>query len=69
MGKKTVMINVHQSPSPIFNHSNITQYNPETYSTDFDTADKLYFEELSYERVMDIFELENASGVVVSVGG
>lgn len=44
-------------------------YNPETYSTDFDTADKLYFEELSYERVMDIYELENASGVVVSVGG
>ncbi|KAK5654981.1 hypothetical protein OQA88_6740 [Cercophora sp. LCS_1] len=40
-----------------------------TYSTDFDTADKLYFEELSYERVMDIYELENASGVVVSVGG
>ncbi|KKK12382.1 hypothetical protein AOCH_001897 [Aspergillus ochraceoroseus] len=53
MGKKTVMIN----------------YNPETYSTDFDTADKLYFEELSYERVMDIYELEGASGVVVSVGG
>ena len=53
MGKKTVMIN----------------YNPETYSTDFDTADKLYFEELSYERVMDIYELEQASGVVVSVGG
>ncbi|OAG40402.1 carbamoyl-phosphate synthase arginine-specific large chain [Fonsecaea monophora] len=44
-------------------------YNPETFSTDFDTADKLYFEELSYERVMDIYELENASGVVVSVGG
>lgn len=44
-------------------------YNPETYSTDFDTADKLYFEELSYERVMDIYELESASGVVVSVGG
>ncbi|APA06897.1 hypothetical protein sscle_02g016670 [Sclerotinia sclerotiorum 1980 UF-70] len=40
-----------------------------TYSTDFDTADKLYFEELSYERVMDIYELENATGVVVSVGG
>lgn len=53
MGHKTVMIN----------------YNPETYSTDFDTADKLYFEELSYERVMDIYELENSSGVVVSVGG
>lgn len=45
------------------------QYNPETFSTDFDTADKLYFEELSYERVMDIYELEAASGVVVSVGG
>jgi carbamoylphosphate synthase large subunit len=43
--------------------------NPETYSTDFDTADKLYFEELSYERVMDIYELEAATGVVVSVGG
>ena len=43
--------------------------NPETYSTDFDVADKLYFEELSYERVMDIYELESASGVVVSVGG
>jgi carbamoyl-phosphate synthase large subunit len=38
-------------------------------STDFDYADKLYFEELSYERVMDIYELESASGVVVSVGG
>jgi carbamoyl-phosphate synthase large subunit len=47
----------------------ILEYNPETYSTDFDTADKLYFEELSYERVMDIYELESASGVVVSVGG
>ncbi|KAK5172247.1 carbamoyl-phosphate synthase (glutamine-hydrolyzing) cpa2 [Saxophila tyrrhenica] len=39
------------------------------YSTDFDVADRLYFEELSYERVMDIYELESASGVVVSVGG
>ncbi|KAM0563962.1 hypothetical protein ACHAPJ_000170 [Fusarium lateritium] len=38
-------------------------------STDFDSADKLYFEELSYERVMDIYELENSKGVVVSVGG
>ncbi|KAL8951158.1 MAG: hypothetical protein Q9222_002846 [Ikaeria aurantiellina] len=44
-------------------------FNPETYSTDSDVADKLYFEELSYERVMDIYELESASGVVVSVGG
>ena len=38
-------------------------------STDYDMADKLYFEELSYERTMDIFELESASGIVVSVGG
>ncbi|KAI1404714.1 putative carbamoyl-phosphate synthase arginine-specific large chain [Hypoxylon fuscum] len=53
MGEKTVMIN----------------FNPETTSTDYDMADKLYFEELSYERVLDIYELENASGVVVSVGG
>jgi carbamoyl-phosphate synthase large subunit len=49
--------------------TNKEEYNPETYSTDFDVADKLYFEELSYERVMDIYELETASGVVVSVGG
>jgi len=44
-------------------------YNPETVSTDFDEADRLYFEELSYERVMDIYELQLAQGVIVSVGG
>lgn len=53
MGKRTIMIN----------------YNPETVSTDFDEADRLYFEELGFERVMDIYELERAQGVVVSVGG
>jgi carbamoyl-phosphate synthase large subunit len=47
----------------------IKKFNPETTSTDFDSADKVYFEELSYERVLDIYELESASGVVVSVGG
>ncbi|KAK9449513.1 uncharacterized protein V1518DRAFT_262243 [Limtongia smithiae] len=52
-GRKTIMIN----------------YNPETVSTDFDEVDRLYFEELSYERVMDIYEIESAKGVVVSVGG
>ncbi|KAG7661807.1 CPA2 [[Candida] subhashii] len=52
-GHKTIMIN----------------YNPETVSTDFDEVDRLYFEELSLERVLDIYELENSSGVVVSVGG
>ncbi|EGO00699.1 hypothetical protein SERLA73DRAFT_166964 [Serpula lacrymans var. lacrymans S7.3] len=53
MGRRTIMIN----------------YNPETVSTDFDEADRLYFEELGYERVMDIYELEQSQGVVVSVGG
>ncbi len=43
--------------------------NPETVSTDFDILDKLYFEELSFERVLDIVEKENPQGVVVSVGG
>lgn len=52
-GQKTIMIN----------------YNPETVSTDFDEVDRLYFEELSLERVLDIYEIENAQGVVVSVGG
>ena len=52
-GKKTIMIN----------------YNPETVSTDFDEVDRLYFEELSFERVMDIYELENSEGCVISVGG
>ncbi|KAI8902169.1 large subunit of carbamoyl-phosphate synthase [Globomyces pollinis-pini] len=53
MGHKTVMVN----------------YNPETVSTDFDECDRLYFEELSLERTMDIYELESASGCIVSVGG
>ena len=44
-------------------------YNPETVSTDYDISDKLYFEELSGERVLDICELERAYGVVVSAGG
>ncbi|MHA1237788.1 MAG: carbamoyl-phosphate synthase (glutamine-hydrolyzing) large subunit [Candidatus Odinarchaeia archaeon] len=44
-------------------------YNPETVSTDYDISDKLYFEELTLERVLDIYEKENPTGVVVSVGG
>jgi carbamoylphosphate synthase large subunit len=52
-GEKTIMIN----------------YNPETVSTDYDESDRLYFEELSVERVMDILEQENVKGVVPSVGG
>ncbi|MBU2025765.1 MAG: carbamoyl-phosphate synthase large subunit [Patescibacteria group bacterium] len=52
-GAKTIMVN----------------YNPETVSTDYDECDRLYFEELSEERVLDICELENPRGVVVSMGG
>lgn len=53
MGKKATMIN----------------YNPETVSTDYDECDRLYFDELSSERIRDIYEKDNAEGVVVSVGG
>ncbi|XP_033124617.1 carbamoyl-phosphate synthase [ammonia], mitochondrial-like [Anneissia japonica] len=53
MGRKTVVVN----------------HNPETVSTDFDECDRLYFEELSLERVLDIYEREACSGLVVSVGG
>ncbi|MBO1362766.1 carbamoyl-phosphate synthase (glutamine-hydrolyzing) large subunit [Prevotella sp. A2931] len=44
-------------------------YNPETVSTDYDMCDRLYFDELTFERVMDIIELENPFGVIVSTGG
>ena len=47
----------------------MVNYNPETVSTDYDMCDRLYFDELTYERVMDIIELENPHGVIVSVGG
>ena len=44
-------------------------YNPETVSTDYDMCDRLYFDELTFERVMDIYELENPYGMIVSTGG
>jgi carbamoyl-phosphate synthase large subunit len=44
-------------------------YNPETVSTDYDVCDRLYFDELSFERVMDVVDLETPKGVVVSMGG
>ena len=44
-------------------------YNPETVSTDYDMCDRLYFDELTFERVMDILEMENPHGVIVSTGG
>ncbi|MBQ3881541.1 MAG: carbamoyl-phosphate synthase (glutamine-hydrolyzing) large subunit, partial [Bacteroidales bacterium] len=47
----------------------LINYNPETVSTDYDMCDRLYFDELTFERLIDIFEMENPHGVVVSVGG
>jgi len=47
----------------------IINYNPETVSTDYDVSDRLYFEELSYERVMDILDFEQPTGVILSTGG
>ena len=44
-------------------------YNPETVSTDYDMCDRLYFDELTFERVMDIIDLETPHGVIVSTGG
>ncbi|PXF48862.1 Protein PYR1-3 [Gracilariopsis chorda] len=44
-------------------------YNPETVSTDYDECDRLYFEELSFERVLDIYDVEQSSGIIVSMGG
>jgi len=44
-------------------------YNPETVSTDYDMCNRLYFEELTYERVMDIIDIEQPRGVIVSTGG
>jgi carbamoyl-phosphate synthase large subunit len=53
LGYKSIMVN----------------YNPETVSTDYDMCDRLYFDELSLERVLDVIELESPRGVIVSVGG
>ena len=53
LGYKSIMIN----------------YNPETVSTDYDMFDRLYFDELSFERVLDVIDLESPRGVIVSVGG
>lgn len=56
------------NPTPLFAFSKVN-YNPETVSTDYDECDQLYFEELSRERVLDIYGKENHEGIVVSVGG
>ena len=51
------------------NNTIMINYNPETVSTDYDMCDKLYYDEISFERVMDIYEFENPSGVIISMGG
>ena len=52
-GYKTVMVN----------------YNPETVSTDYDEADRLYFENINLETILDIYQMENSSGVLIAMGG
>lgn len=47
----------------------IVNCNPETVSTDYDISDRLYFEELSLERILDVYEFENSQGIILSVGG
>ena len=61
-----------QAVKTIRNHgyrSVVVNYNPETVSTDYDVTDRLYFDELSFERVLDIVAMESPKGVVVSTGG
>ena len=47
----------------------MVNYNPETVSTDYDMCDRLYFDEISFEVVMDIYDIENPRGVILSMGG
>jgi carbamoyl-phosphate synthase large subunit len=62
-------VNALQSISKNGLRSVMINYNPETVSTDYDICDRLYFDELSYERVMDIIDFEESKGVIVSMGG
>ena len=62
-------VNAIQTARKLGYKSIMINYNPETVSTDYDMCDRLYFDELSFERVMDVIDLENPSGVIVSVGG
>ena len=62
-------VNALQSASRMGFRSIMINYNPETVSTDYDICDRLYFDELSLERVLDIIDLETPKGVIVSVGG
>jgi carbamoyl-phosphate synthase large subunit len=62
-------VNMALSLKKDFKEVIMINYNPETVSTDFDVLDKLYFEELTLERVLDIVDKENPQGIIVSVGG
>lgn len=62
-------VNAVQTARKLGYHTIMINYNPETVSTDYDICDKLYMDELSMERVLDIFELELPKGVILSVGG
>lgn len=62
-------VNAVQTARKLGYKSIMINYNPETVSTDYDMCDRLYFDELTFERVMDILELENPHGVIVSTGG
>ncbi|MDR1756984.1 MAG: carbamoyl-phosphate synthase (glutamine-hydrolyzing) large subunit [Culturomica sp.] len=62
-------VNAVQTARKLGYQSIMINYNPETVSTDYDMCDRLYFDELSFERVLDVLDLETPRGVVVSVGG
>ena len=62
-------VNAIQTARKLGYKSIMINYNPETVSTDYDMCDRLYFDELSFERVLDVFDLEQSRGVIVSVGG
>ena len=62
-------VNAIQTARKLGYKSIMINYNPETVSTDYDMCDRLYFDELSFERVMDVLDLEIPRGVIVSVGG
>ncbi|MDD4486854.1 MAG: carbamoyl-phosphate synthase large subunit, partial [Proteiniphilum sp.] len=62
-------VNAVQTARELGYQSVMINYNPETVSTDYDMCDRLYFDELTFERVLDVIDLETPKGVIVSVGG
>lgn len=62
-------VNAIQTARKLGYKSIMINYNPETVSTDYDMCDRLYFDELSFERVLDVIDLEQPRGIIVSVGG